>query len=117
MNHGCKSVVAAFLFTVGGALPALADTHYVRASGNDQADGKTPESAFRTVLRAAQALNHGDTIVIGPGTYSESVLIAERFGTEEARLSILGDESGKRSGDRPGPVTIRPLTPNEPALR
>jgi hypothetical protein len=115
-QHGW-SLVVAWSFLVGGAVPALAETLYVRGSGDDQADGRTPKTAFRTVLRAAQVMNHGDTLVIGPGDYSESVLIAERFGTEEARLAILGDESGTLTGDRPGPVTLRPLHSTEPALR
>jgi hypothetical protein len=117
MRHRLGARSVGFTLLLWGALPALADTLYVRASGNDQADGRSPQTAFRTVLRAAQVMNHGDSVVIGPGTYLESVFIAERFGTEQARVTLLGDEAGKSTGDAPGPVTIQPLTTGEAALR
>lgn len=117
MKYRLRSLGAGVLLLLGAASPALADTFYVRMSGNDQADGRSPQSAFRTILRAAQVMNHGDTIVIGPGTYSESVFIAERFGTEQVRLALMGDETGKNTGDAPGPVMIQPLTTAGPALR
>jgi len=93
------------------SLPLFATTYYVRQAGNDQADGKTAATAFRTVLRAVQRLNHGDGIVIGPGTYKSAGLIADRFGSADARLTIQGDESGKLTGDAPGAVIIEAPTP------
>ncbi len=62
MNPCPRSLVVALLFTLGGALPASADTYYVRASGNDQADGRTPGSAFRTLLRAAQVRTCSESV-------------------------------------------------------
>jgi hypothetical protein len=117
MTHRRSPLIPVIAFLLWGAVPALADTIFVRVSGNDQADGRTPATAFRTLLRAVQGMNHGDSIVIGPGQYRESVVLAERFGSEETRLSIVGDEGGKRTGDRPGPVVIQPLASNDPALR
>ncbi len=99
------------------ASSALADTWFVRQSGNDQADGKTPKTAFATVLRAVQAVNNGDSIVIGPGTYRCAALLAERFAADGERMSITGDENGKLTGDKPGPVVLEPATPMDPALR
>ena len=55
---------------------ARAETYYVRAVGNDQGDGKTPQTAFRSVLRAAQVLTHGDHVVIGPGSYAGTAFFA-----------------------------------------
>ena len=69
---------------------ASAATYYVRSAGDDRADGASARTAFRTLVRAAQALDHGDTAVVGPGTYREAVLIAERTGTADARLAIRG---------------------------
>jgi len=100
-----------------GASSLRAETYYVRAGGDDRADGKTPKTAFRTLLRAARILNHGDRIVIGAGTYRESVLIAERFGSKARPLAIIGDESGQVTGDPAGPVVIESLQPGEAALR
>jgi len=96
---------------------AGATTYFVRGQGNDLADGQTAKTAFRSIVRAARALNHGDSIVIGPGTYRGTVLIAERFGNADTPLAISGDESGKRTGDAPGPVVWEALTPGEPALQ
>ena len=93
-----------------------AATYYVRAGGNERADGKTPATAFRTLLRATRLLNHGDRLVIGPGVYRESVLIAERFGTKDARLAVVGDEAGRLTGGSPGPVVLESNQPGEPVL-
>ncbi|HRR79221.1 MAG TPA: hypothetical protein P5118_03460 [Planctomycetota bacterium] len=98
------------------ASSAFAQTWFVRQSGNDQADGKTPKTAFATVLRAVQAVNHGDSIVIGPGTYRCAALLAERFAADGSTMAITGDESGKLTGEKPGPVVLEPANPMEPAL-
>ena len=97
-------------------LPLSAATYFVRQGGNDQANGKTPATAVRTLLRAVQLFNHGDTVVIGPGRYRESAFLADRFGSEQLRMAILGDENGQRTGDAPGAVVIEPLNQMEPAL-
>src|SRR4051794_16798418 len=77
-------------------------TWFVRSAGSDDADGRTPATAFRSVLRAGQALNHGERIVIGPGRYSATVFLGERFGTADAPIAVVGDESGKLTGDNAG---------------
>jgi len=96
---------------------AGATTFFVRSQGNDLADGQTAKTAFHTLLRAARLVNHGDTIVLGPGVYRGSILIAERFGTAANPLAIIGDESGKRTDDPAGPVVVTSTTPGEAALR
>ncbi len=98
------------------ALPVFARTWYVRQGGRDQADGATPATAFHTLSRAAQVLQHGDRVILGPGSYRDTVFIAERSGTPEARLSLLGDESGTLTGDPAGAVVLAPLTADDPAL-
>ena len=95
---------------------ALAETYYVRTQGNDQADGRTPPTAFHSLLRAARALDHGDKIVVGPGTYKESVFIADRFSADGAAMSIEGDESGKLTAGQPGAVILEPADLTRPAL-
>jgi hypothetical protein len=95
---------------------ARAETYYVRAVGNDQGDGKTPQTAFRSVLRAAQVLNHGDHVVIGPGSYAGTAFFAERWSADGREMSVLGDESGRATGDPPGPVVLQAASPTEPSL-
>ena len=78
-------------------------TYYVRSGGDDAGGGTTPASAFRTVLRAAQALDHGDSIVVGPGEYSERILIAERHAGERIPSGAYGrGVSIEPGGDGPG---------------
>lgn len=103
----------------GLLLPGLADaaTWYVRAGGSDQHSGDSAATAFATLRRAAAVLNHGDTLLIGPGTYRESTLIAERSGRPGTPLQILGDESGARTGDPAGPVVLSSPDRDLPALR
>lgn len=91
-------------------------TWYVRSAGNDLADGSTPATAFRTVTRATQAALHGDRIVIGSGRYDATALIAERQGSAERPLVILGDETGDLTGDPAGEVVVSPASPSQPAL-
>jgi hypothetical protein len=95
---------------------ARGETYYVRAAGNDQADGKTARTAFRSVLRAAQVLNHGDHVVIGPGSYAGTAFFAERFSADGREMSLAGDESGRQTLDPPGPVVLQAASPTEPAL-
>ena len=40
------------LVLVAWTFPLIAETYYVRPDGNDQAEGKTPQTAFKTLLRA-----------------------------------------------------------------
>ncbi|MFI7210918.1 choice-of-anchor Q domain-containing protein [Micromonospora maritima] len=60
---------------------------YVSGNGNDRADGLTPATALRTLQRAADLTQPGDTVVIGDGTYSapgrQFVLGIKRSGTAD----------------------------------
>ncbi|MBR7139379.1 MAG: right-handed parallel beta-helix repeat-containing protein [Lentisphaeria bacterium] len=49
-------------------------TLYVSVTGNDLADGSS-QTPFRTVSRAAMAAAPGDTVLVGKGTYPESVFV------------------------------------------
>ena len=96
-------------------IPVLAGPYYVRKNGDDAADGRTPATAFATVLRAAQALNHQDWIVIGPGTYKTTVFIADRW-SDMHPVGIQGDENGTLTNDPAGPIIIEPQNSTEPAI-
>ena len=104
------------LLLVAWTFPAIADTYFVRPDGNDQAEGKSPQTAFKTLLRASHVLNHGDALVLAPGTYHGEVLLAERYSADGAEMQIAGDESGQRTAAPPGPVVIRADNPATPAL-
>ena len=57
-----------------GAGPLLKPgrTFHVSNSGKDTNDGKTPQTAFRTIKRGAALLRAGDTLLVAEGTYEES---------------------------------------------
>ncbi|MCK6501415.1 MAG: DUF1565 domain-containing protein, partial [Nitrospira sp.] len=94
-----------------------AATYFVRTNGNDQAAGTTKDTAFKSLTRAAQVFGHGDSIIIAPGLYRESLLLAERFGTPTSPLTLIGDESGERTSTPAGPIIIQSDQPTTPALR
>ncbi len=69
----------------GGGSGAAANpapvTRYVDGSaGDDRNDGLSPEKPLRTIQRAADQVNPGDTVRIAPGVYFETVELA-RCGT------------------------------------
>ena len=99
------------LWIVLGALVATAaegagQTFYVRATaGSDANDGLSPSSAWRTLKRLGGMLRAGDTAYVGPGLYREQLFV-QSSGREDARITLVGDGSGQRTGDPPGVVMI-----------
>ena len=83
--------------------------------GDDTNDGTSPETAFLTIARGARQLGAGDTLIIGPGTYRDSVKI-ERGGLPGRPVRILGDPSGKRTADPPGPVLLAGSVPVDESI-
>jgi hypothetical protein len=67
-------------------------TYYVSASGNDNNSGLTTSSPFKTIQRAADLTNPGDTVSIMNGTYTNlpqagSVVSIKRSGTANAWIT------------------------------
>jgi len=90
-------------------MAAAAATFYVRATGSDASDGRTPASAFASIRKAmAAVLNPGDRIVVGPGTYAEFDLGPASNGIANRPVVLFADRTGAETGDPPGPVVIRP---------
>ena len=96
---------------------ARAGTFYVDAgAGDDSATGATPASAFRTIQRAANVVLPGDSVVVAPGVYAESVQLS-RAGTAAAPIVFRADTvargrviiSGAHAAIRKGAVwTLEP---------
>lgn len=83
---------------------------FVRAqAGNDTNDGRSPQTAMRTIkaaLAALPGLSSGRTVVVGPGTYTER-LDTIPSGTEEVPVVLLADPTGASTQESPGPVNLR----------
>ena len=63
--------------------PGTAATYHVSPDGSDENDGRSRRKAFRTVGRAAEVVRPADTVLVGEGTYAETVRI--RATGEEGR--------------------------------
>ena len=68
-------------FTTAAAATAP-KTYYVSPEGDDNHSGLSREHAFRTVNRAADRVGPGDTVMIGGGSYAETVRV-RAAGTRE----------------------------------
>ncbi|MEH2247211.1 right-handed parallel beta-helix repeat-containing protein [Nostoc sp.] len=82
------------------AIPT-ATRYYVSGTGNDRNSGLTTSSAFRTIQRAADLTNPGDTVLIMNGIYSNanasgSVVDIKRSGRANAWITYKA-----YPGDRP----------------
>jgi len=88
--------------SVGSAL-------FVRdVAGNDDNDGRSPATAFRTIGRALAALpglTAGRTVVVGPGTYNERITSVPN-GTAQQPVEIVADATGASTLDDAGPVVL-----------
>ena len=82
----------------GGGGGGGATIYYVRLTGKDSNDGKSPDKAFRTIDKAADKVDEGDTVYVGAGTYDESVEV-EKDGKSSAPIRFIADTSGAQTGD------------------
>ncbi len=69
------------------------DTFYVSTSGSDNNSGSSTGSALRTIAKAASLAGPGDTVVILPGTYRESVTVKNN-GTATAPITFKAQTPG-----------------------
>ncbi|MCM8785928.1 MAG: DUF1565 domain-containing protein [Candidatus Omnitrophica bacterium] len=66
-----KKVISTILFIIN---LLFCETYYVSVNGDDRNPG-TKESPFRTIQKAADIVNPGDTVFVLPGEYQERVNI------------------------------------------
>ena len=48
--------------------------HVDKKTGNDSNDGQGRQNAFKTISSAIESSEHGDKILVWPGTYNESII-------------------------------------------
>lgn len=85
----CSLVVA---FTVHlafapASLWAAATTYYVATDGKDTHDGLTLQAPFRTIQKAAEVMQPGDTCMIRRGEYREKIVPPRGGSSGEARIT------------------------------
>lgn len=91
----------------GGNEPSRPDVFYVRGvAGSNANDGLTPATAFQTIGAALSVLTDGDTVIVGPGTYNETIDLNPPGGTELSPIVLQADPSGSMTADPPGPVIL-----------
>jgi len=77
--------------TVAPSVPAPSRTFYVNAqSGNDNATGTSPSTAWRTLNKANSTAQPGDLFLLR-GTFSNQVIHPERSGTASAKIVYRED--------------------------
>jgi len=79
-------------------LRLLPNWRFVRESGSDANDGRSPLSAWRTLGFALAQLAPGDELFVGAGTYTDPLVI-DMVATAAMPLVIRGDRAGEFTGD------------------
>lgn len=79
-------------------LRLLPNWRFVRTTGSDANDGRSPLRAWATLGHALAQLAPGEVLFVGAGTYPETLLITT-VATADAPLEIRGDVRGEFTGD------------------
>ncbi|MFW6155569.1 MAG: right-handed parallel beta-helix repeat-containing protein [Planctomycetota bacterium] len=75
------------------AAPVHGATYYVAPDGSDEAPGTSAEAPLRTLSAAAAAVAAGDTVVIAPGRYAETVRLTTS-GRADAPITLKKGPAG-----------------------
>ncbi len=67
-----KNKLLLIFFLLSFHFPVDAQVWYVSGTGKDSNNGKSPETAFRTLQKAADLVKPGDVVLIGNGVYSNT---------------------------------------------
>ncbi|MBI4506697.1 MAG: hypothetical protein HY691_14275, partial [Chloroflexi bacterium] len=89
------AAVQATIATRAESIPpasALAPTHYVRAGGFDNADGRGPATAWRTLEKAFVAAPPGAVVQVGPGYYRAPRTVRTQPLDLVAQYPAVGDD-------------------------
>lgn len=88
-------------YEAGASAPVV---YYVRTDGNDNNNGRSPSTAFRTIGQAADVVRAGDIVYVGGGTYREAV-VSRSIGSSSSPIQFIADTSGQKTGVG-GTVTV-----------
>src|SRR4051794_20264415 len=90
-------IVAAVGFSLGRPVrqaSAATRTLYVSTTGSDSTGDGTQAKPWQTISKAAGLVVAGDTVLIAPGTYAESITIDDKHGTSGNPITFLASGPG-----------------------
>jgi len=98
MTKFCKFVTYAFsVYLIGVSVPAMAATYYVATTGSNSNPG-TQSTPFHTITHAYSVVVAGDTILVQPGTYTDSSgssgIMLNKIGTASAPITLKSVQRG-----------------------
>lgn len=97
-HHRRIIAIVAFVLACGALTSAsYGTTYYVRKTGNNSNNGKSPATAWLTIDKAADTMVAGDRVYIGAGTYAESIS-PNNDGTGANPIRYYADITGAQTG-------------------
>ncbi|TDU70618.1 hypothetical protein EI77_02666 [Prosthecobacter fusiformis] len=88
-----QGILAALLF-LAGDLQAARTWHVDANGGDDERDGLSFATAFRSIQHAADLVGPGDEVILHPGVYAAPVTL-RRHGKEDAPVTFRADKVAK----------------------
>ncbi len=85
------------------AVSAQASTYFVSPNGSDSNDGRSEGSALKTIQKALNLAQPGDTVRLLPGTYNQDI-VSVRNGTSSAPITITGPANAIVKGGSNGRI-------------
>ena len=78
----------------------FSDTFYVDSMSSDSYDGKSWDSAFKTIGKAVSASRDGDTIIVNEGSYPGGIVFCDDEDLNRAKGNITRTITSKNPNDR-----------------
>ena len=75
------------------ACSVAAEDYYVSKKGNDDFSGVKPDQALLTISRGVEMLEPGDTLIVGPGVYHETIQM-RKCGTKDKPITLRASHPG-----------------------
>lgn len=99
MSNRFLGIAALFVFFVLLCVSAEAAVYYVNNQDANAADANpgSIDAPWRTIQHAADVVNPGDTVIVKPGVYNESVKVS-RGGTSTAPVVFKGEPGAVMDG-------------------
>ncbi len=89
-NAGNTDGIGSRYFSIQNDETPITADYYVSTNGNDNNDGESKDNAFRTIARAFEVVEPGETILVLAGTYYERIEL-EYLGNSSAPITLRGE--------------------------